>query len=572
MSTIRRVDVKNFRGIRDLSWCPVEGINCLVGPGDSGKSTILDAIDLCLGARRSIQFSDSDFFELNVEAPIVIDLTVGNLGASMLSIESYGLFLRSFNVDEQTIDDEPHAGGDTVLTVRLQVEGDLEPSWTLYSERAIDSGVTRGLNWADRVLLAPTRMSVATENHLSWRRGSLLHRLSADGFDASVELARAAREARSAFGQEMQEKLQETLDMVYETATDLGVRTNEGVQALLDAQQIAFRGGAISLHDAHGVPLGALGTGSSRLLTTGLHRRANRESKILLMDELEYGLEPHRIIRLISSLGAKDSPPPFQAFLTTHSPVALRELSGDQLFLVRKRGGSHQALQVGTRSIDQGTIRSFPDAFLAQSVIICEGATEVGLIRGIDQWRVDQGDISMHANGVSLVDIGGGDLRKVYERAQAFMSLGYRVAVFRDADLAVDEVTESAFTEAGGTVFTWEEGRALEDALFLGLADLEVLALLDYVVDIHGEAVVDGHIRSIDRNSSLEAIRAGGATISRTDREILGRAAKRKRGWLKTVSHMEQAARTIVAPGLDGAEPGLRNTVAEIFRWALPDV
>ncbi len=50
-------------------WYPAPGINCLIGPGDSGKSSILDAIDLCLGARRNIQFTDADFHLLDVENP-----------------------------------------------------------------------------------------------------------------------------------------------------------------------------------------------------------------------------------------------------------------------------------------------------------------------------------------------------------------------------------------------------------------------------------------------------------------------------------------------------------------------
>nr|WP_235669012.1 hypothetical protein [Pseudomonas syringae] len=42
---------------------------------------------------------------------------------------------------------------------------------------------------------------------------------------------------------------------------------------------------------------------------------------------MEYGLEPHRLIRFMDSLGVKDTPGPLQIFLTTHFPVALRELS-----------------------------------------------------------------------------------------------------------------------------------------------------------------------------------------------------------------------------------------------------
>jgi hypothetical protein len=42
----------------------------LTRPGDAGKSSVLDAIDYCLGARRSISFSDADFHRLDVSEPI----------------------------------------------------------------------------------------------------------------------------------------------------------------------------------------------------------------------------------------------------------------------------------------------------------------------------------------------------------------------------------------------------------------------------------------------------------------------------------------------------------------------
>ncbi len=43
MPRIRHLAIRNFRSIKALDWSPAPGINCLIGPGDSGKSTILDA-------------------------------------------------------------------------------------------------------------------------------------------------------------------------------------------------------------------------------------------------------------------------------------------------------------------------------------------------------------------------------------------------------------------------------------------------------------------------------------------------------------------------------------------------
>jgi predicted ATP-dependent endonuclease of OLD family len=70
MARIRKVEISNFRCIKQLTWLPDSGVNCLIGPEDTGKSTILDAIDLCLGARRSLQLTDADFYRLDVENPI----------------------------------------------------------------------------------------------------------------------------------------------------------------------------------------------------------------------------------------------------------------------------------------------------------------------------------------------------------------------------------------------------------------------------------------------------------------------------------------------------------------------
>ncbi|MBB1441332.1 AAA family ATPase, partial [Shewanella sp. SG41-4] len=79
MSIIRHIEIQHFRAIKYLSWNPTPGLNCLVGPGDSGKSTILEAIDLALGARRSYSFNDADFYQLDTTSPLIITVTIGKL-------------------------------------------------------------------------------------------------------------------------------------------------------------------------------------------------------------------------------------------------------------------------------------------------------------------------------------------------------------------------------------------------------------------------------------------------------------------------------------------------------------
>jgi AAA ATPase-like protein len=209
LARIRFVDIRNFRCLKAFRWQPSPGVNCLIGPGDAGKSSVLDAIDLCLGARRSVSFSDADFYALDVNEPVYISITLGELDDALKSMETYGNYLRSFNADTGEIDDEPEASAETVLTLNLSVKSDLEPVWTLVSERAEAQGQARYLTWSDRVRLCPTRIGAFAENDLAWRRGSVLTKLSDEKAETSGALADAARQARLAFGDIAEKQLAE---------------------------------------------------------------------------------------------------------------------------------------------------------------------------------------------------------------------------------------------------------------------------------------------------------------------------------------------------------------------------
>ncbi|MGL5445980.1 MAG: ATP-dependent nuclease [Rhabdaerophilum sp.] len=572
MTRIRAVEIKHFRGIKDLVWYPSPGINCLIGPGDSGKSSILDAIDFCLGARRNIQFTDADFHQLHVETPVTITVTLGELEDGLKNIDTYGMFVRGFDPATKKIEDEPEKDAETVLSLRLTVASDLEPSWTLVSERAEAQGLGRNLSWGDRIRLAPTRIGALADYHLGWRRGSVLNRVSEERADTSAALAKAARDARAAFGEEAQGQLGDTLMIVAATAKELGIPIGENIKAMLDTHSVSFSGGTISLHDEGGIPLRGLGIGSTRLLIAGLQRKAASQSTVILIDELEHGLEPHRIIRLLGSLGAKEKTPPLQVFMTTHSPVALRELSGSQLFVARRSGDRQDVLSVGTADGVQSTIRLYPDAFLAPSVIVCEGASEVGLVRGLDQYRTAQGKEAITARGVALVDCGGGDSDRPFERGGAFQGLGYKVAVVRDDDKKPTPDIESKFIAEGGEVIAWRDGRALEDELFLSLSEDGVRKLVARAIDLHGHDLVNEHIKSASKNAKdlgaiLTETEAGEVTTE--SRAALGTAARTKRaGWFKSVTWMEDVARDIIGPDLPKADASFRDLVESIFAWS----
>lgn len=133
---IRRLKVSNFRGIAMLDWKPGHSFCCLIGPGDSGKSTVLDAAEACLSSRW-YAFAEPDFTNADTTNPISIEATVGELSASLKSDERFGLFIRGWTTAGE-LRDEPEDDDEPVLTVRLTVDASMEPSWELICDRTSD--------------------------------------------------------------------------------------------------------------------------------------------------------------------------------------------------------------------------------------------------------------------------------------------------------------------------------------------------------------------------------------------------------------------------------------------------
>lgn len=317
MIIIRIVEINNYRAIKNLVWRPNSGLNCLIGPGDSGKSSILDAIELCLGsvARRTITVSDSDFYQLNTENSISISLTLGGLDDSLLDLEEYALYLRAFDLETGTINDEPQQSLETVITLNVSIDSYRDPVWGLTSTRATAKNQQKRLSQKERARLVSSRLGVSNvAQNLTWGKGSVLTRLNEQQLDVDSVLIDIARSAKAAFGEGANDQLREALALVKKTAENLGVPIGGSVEASLDTQGFSLREGAVALHGGDGVPLRCLGTGSARLLVAGLQRDATQAATVVLVDEVEFGLEPHRLTRLLNALGSKLEVPLAQIF------------------------------------------------------------------------------------------------------------------------------------------------------------------------------------------------------------------------------------------------------------------
>lgn len=64
MPQLYHLHIENFRGIKQFDHTFNDGLTCIIGRGDSGKTTILDAISYALTPMHTLVFHDGDFFSV----------------------------------------------------------------------------------------------------------------------------------------------------------------------------------------------------------------------------------------------------------------------------------------------------------------------------------------------------------------------------------------------------------------------------------------------------------------------------------------------------------------------------
>ncbi|PMO58743.1 hypothetical protein BCT07_10845 [Vibrio breoganii] len=532
---IRQVRVSNFRGIETLEWnVPTENIVCLIGKGDSSKTTILDAIQFAFHPHWNLSFSDSDFYQGNIENDIVIEVTIGDLPDEFFQITKYGQHLRGWNSETLTLEDEPRDEIENVLTVSLNVCSDLEPKW-----RVINARTPEGVEFrtSDRQKVSVSMIGTYTSRQLSWANGSPLTNLTSDT-NLNGSLIQASRSARQSLdaNRSSLECFDNAAVLTHEVALSLGITTSGAYKAHLDSNSINIHTGGLALHDGD-VPVKQLGLGSRRMLLCGIQAKCLLPNHITLIDEIESGLEPHRITRLLKHLSKDLSG---QYFITTHSSTVLKELKCSNLNVVHQDVGVLQIKNASNQTLDelgiQGKIRDLSEAFLARKVIICEGATEVGFLRGFDDYKLDNGFEPMSYHGVQLVDARGA--KNIVSIANTFKALNYQVAVFADSDSPdnFSEQDEARLNESGIKVVTWAENLAIEQRVIRDISWEHVLLSLDFArdklnVDVWSH-VTNAYQGSIPKEHS-EWVDNEKYRIS------IGLAAK-KRGWYKNIANGEE--------------------------------
>ena len=530
MAKIYKLVIKNFRGIKEFSHTFGDfDLICLVGRGDTGKSTILNAISYVLYPSWNPSFYDTDFFNCGIDNPIEIEATLINIPETLLKEDKYGLYIRGINKETGEIEDELRDEHEKALTIKLEIKKDLEPKWYVVNNRQ-DKPVS--ISAYDRAKLNTFIISDYLDAHFHWRRGSPLYSLlkqrdTSDYEDDSI-LVEAVREAKNKIDEHNFTQFETIMKRLLLKIQELGTDISSDLSSSIDFKDISIKEGRISLHDGK-VPFRLKGKGTKRLMAIAIQLALVEDGGILLIDEIEQGLEPDRVKHLVRTLNkySKNG----QIFISTHSQNVIEELSAENILLIkRERDGKVQCTKVDQRF--QDVVRACPQAMYAKKVIVCEGKTEKGICRALDNFRIKEGKSNLSSLEV-VYTLGEGS--NLIDRALKLKALGLDVCVFSDSDNDSVNQGKELLKQNGIEIFDWDEGNSTEQQVFLDLPWEAVKELISFAEEECSESSVRDSVSAQLNMSSNQLGDDWKEQDTPEFRDALGNAAKTNK-WFKNIS------------------------------------
>ena len=373
-AAIYALTIERFRGITSLKWKPSRGVNVILGGGDVGKTTILEAIALLFSPVNPTTLSDPDYHDRDIEAGFSIEAVVSLPVSAGMSSQMKPSWPWEWSGEEAAVPALEHDGklaGEPVYRVRVRGTEDLELAYEIVQP----DGSADSFPVALRRAIGLVRLSGDDRNDRDLRlvQGSALDRLLSDkGLRSRMASELAKNDVKNELTTEAQTALK-NLDTAFQreslpTGLDLAITGGQGAS-------IASMIGLTADRSGIQLPLACWGAGTRRLSALAIAEQNQGDAPITLVDEVERGLEPYRQRMLIQKLQTGAS----QVFLTTHSPAAISSAATSLIWYVDHTGqiGPLDATKIAKHR------KTDPEAFLSRLAIVAEGATELGFTTAI---------------------------------------------------------------------------------------------------------------------------------------------------------------------------------------------
>ena len=550
---ICKLTIQRFRGIQSLTWLPAKGMNVILGGGDVGKTTILEAIALLLSPSNTLVISEADYWARDSAQEFVIEAVMTLPDATGIGSQNTFAWPWAWNGQDAIApsadgQDGLPTPGEPVYRVRVRGTTELELAWEVMQP----NDEFNHFSTAVRRRIGLVRMSADERNDRDLRLvyGSALDRLLADN-------ALRARIGKQVAGLNLHESLNdegkgaiESLDVrmadaALPSALKLGLTTSQGLS-------IGALIGLLATKNGVALPLSSWGAGTRRMAALEIASSTDKEASVTLIDEIERGLEPYRLRKLINTLAEQ----PGQIFLTTHSPVAISCAEDGHLWYLDSLGsiGALPRDKIGPQQ------KRDPETFLARLAVIAEGPTEVGFLQFLLEKAFKSNPLD---HGVRVCDGQGNDA--TLDLLETLASSGLLFASLADDEGTAPQRWKNLKEKLKERLLQWPKG-CTEDHVIGAVPEAKLLELLQ-----DGEGELDGYrLRTLADRLGLQdkttaAIDAALTASGQTWRALIIAAAtgskdgapegqektwkKHSQQWFKSTDGGKELAQKMVALG-----------------------
>jgi putative ATP-dependent endonuclease of OLD family len=463
---IRALTIKRFRGVEEITWQPAKGLNVILGGGDVGKTTLLEAIALLLSPTNAVTVADTDYYMRKVDAEFVIEGVFALSPESGISEQLKPSWPWEWNGTEAVVPsaDGEAPKGEPVYVLRVRGTEDLELAFEIVQP----DGTADMLPVALRRKIGLVRLGGddRSDRDLRLVQGSALDRLLSDKtLRSRIATKLALTEVEDELSDEAKKALEDLDDVFTEEklpdCLELSVTGSPGASVASMIGLTAYREADTQL------PLACWGAGTRRLAALTIAEQNQGEHPITIVDEIERGLEPYRQRVLIGKLQSGKS----QAFITTHSPAAISATVTGTLWYVGHDGrvGPLDAKKISDHR------KKDPDTFLSRLAIIAEGVTEVGFCRALLERALES---ALQQHGIHVSDGNGND--NTLDVLEALADGGLNFGGFADDEQKYPTRWADVLAAHGPLVFRWKAG-CIEENIISAVSDakLEEFLTLD---------------------------------------------------------------------------------------------
>lgn len=548
--SIRHLAIQRFRGIEDLSWHPGAGVNVILGGGDVGKTTIVDAVSLLLSPTIPTTLSDTDYYARNVASGFVIDAVMSLPQHTGIDYQFKTSWPWHWNGTEAVVPDSAQAEGTPDIPVYwLRVRGteDLD----LVYEIVQPDGTADALSVGLRRSIGLVRLGGEDRNDRDLRlvQGSALDRLLSD---KSLRSRMAVHLAKSNVTEQLLSDKNEVLSTLNRAFVDQHLP--HGLDLSIIGGQGASIASMVGLTAEVGevrLPLGSWGAGTRRLAALAVAQQNQGQAPVTVVDEVERGLEPYRQHTLVDKLQAR----PSQTFATTHSPFVIAAASKANFWYVDSAGRIGPLDGTKLKRVREND----PRMFLSRLAVVAEGATEVGFVGAMLERALES---PLVAHGIHLCD--GGGHETTLDILEALSEARLRFAGFADEEKNKHPDRWKKVKEAlGALLFRWPAGCTEENVIRAVPGDQLEALLIDPADEKTGERrrTLALRLNMEDKNFASISAKAGANLRTLIIEAALGTVPDDKAEEKKAYrSHAQQWFKT---------EAGGRELAAKVFSLEL---